>query len=221
MYLDKLTLFRTAQGNLERLISGITDNKTVATKISQAGVTLKTVDVDTVHSYHYSDTVDITENPVESGVKVNDHRIIQPRRLTLAIGVSNIVGVNDVLTSFNKSTLIAAGKLLLFNAKTNATSRAALTYKDLRDIMLTGYPFNVDTPMGKFTNMLIESIDKEQNAESISLFQGTIQLRELITYGTQTVSRISVKSGLSAINNLGQITPVNQTPAIGGSSYVF
>ena len=202
---NNLLLVRNVQGQLGRLLFGA--NK----RIKAENVT---VNFDTIHSYDYEASVRITENPVEQGIKVSDHRIIEPKVLIMEVGVSNIVGLKDVLTSPSFSALsttaLQAGKLLIFGNRFDSNSRVSATYESLLKLLYEGSVFDVETPLGTFKNMLLINIKKSQDAETISVFKGTITMQELITYQT-TSTNLTNKAGVNTAINAGLINPVKQS----------
>lgn len=212
---NNLLLVRNVQGQLGRLLFGA-NKRIVATNV--------TVNFDVIHSYDYDTSVRITENPVEQGIKVNDHRIIEPKILVMEVGVSNIVGLKDVVTNLTKgisalsTTALQAGKLLLFGNRFDSNSRVAATYSDLQKLLYEGSTFDVETPLGTFKNMMLINIKKAQDAETISVFKGTITMQELITY-TTTSETLTNKAGVNSAINAGLINTVKQSIIPSGLSW--
>lgn len=197
---NNILMLRNAQGQLERLVFGA--NKKIAG-----------VDVDVIFSYKYQTTVRITTNPVQQGVQVNDHRIIEPRKLAIQVGINNIVGVKDLLMNLDKATAMQFGKLMIFGNRFDSKSRVAATYNQLLTAQYTGDLFDVETPLGTFKNMLITAIDKDQTAESISVFQGTITMQEFIQY-TAVSTVPTLKAGVNSPLNIGYQVPSKVTSSL-------
>lgn len=199
---NNILLVRSLSGNLERLF--FTPNK----KISST-----TVDV--IFNYKYKNAVRLTENPVEQGFNVNDHRIITPNVVILMVGTSNTVTPDTIVNSgFDQATILSFGKQILFNGRADSSSRSAATYQSLLTDMNNGQPFDIETPMFTFKNMLIIDIEQEQNAENINTFQGTVTLQEMITFQTQQLSNITQKAGVVDPVNGGQKNPTPSTASV-------
>ena len=192
---DKVLLARNVQGQLESLF--FAPNKRIAVvplgqDVNGINDGKQDLNADVIFDYKYKNSVKITENPVESGVIVNDHRIIMPDMITIEVGFNNIVGIVDVLSNLDATTLIQASQLLLFGNRFDAKSRVAAKYTDLRIAMLQGDTFELVTPLGIFPDMLIYDIDAAQDSDTISVFRGTVSYRRLIKYDVQkTLSSIA------------------------------
>jgi hypothetical protein len=191
---------RNVTGYLETLV--FRPNKTIAV-VPKTGTSALAgelvdgdkVDADVIFKYGYNTSIRLTENPVEDGVIINDHRIIQPQILTIEVGFNNIVGYADVLTNLDVGTLIQAGKLLIFGNRFDAESRVSAKYTDLLQAMYNGEPFDLITPLGVFSDMLITDIESDQDGDTISAFRGTITYQKLIKYIVKKSGSLSAVAG--------------------------
>jgi hypothetical protein len=156
------------------------------------GLNSKDIDADVIFSYDHKASVRLTENPVESGVLTNDHRIIEARKLTIEIGINN---VDNSPASKNNAILRGVG-LLLFGDSPNLQSKIITTYADLLECQRNGEPFDIETPVGTYKNMLIIDIEALQDETSINVFKGSIYFQELIYYELTKSSLISQTSGV-------------------------
>jgi len=193
---DGVLIAKTGAGYLESLI--FRPNKTIAVITESAAIPPKMsgyflispgkeavkreINADVIFSYNYKTPVKITENPCENGILINDHRIIQPRVVTIDVGFNNIVGIEDVLTNLDVGTAIQAAKLYIFGNRFDAKSRVAAKYADLLIAMYSGDMFDLVTPLGTFNDMVIIDIDSTQDSDSISVFRGTITYQQIIKY---------------------------------------
>jgi hypothetical protein len=218
---DGIMMARTGAGYLEGLI--FRSNKTIAVLPVQ-NTTPKTkakeVEADVIFSYNYKTNVKLTENPVENGVVVNDHRIIMPSIVTMDVGVNNIVGLADIASNQDIGTLIQAAKIFIFGNRFDAQSRIAAKYTDLLIAQYNGDAFNLVTPLGTFKDMLIIDIDSTQDPDSISVFRGRITYRQLISFSTSTTSK-SLSSGLSPLVKNGIKTPTSLSTSLIPSGVSF
>jgi hypothetical protein len=139
------------------------------------------------------DTLDVsvewTVYPVESGVNVNDHRIIQPVRWTLTGAVSNnplkvqltdfLAGGLSNLTN-NPYVAAVAGLAAGFLAGSDET-RASTTLEFLINLMRTGDPFDVDAGDIQLQNMVISRIGRTKDITNETGLIFVAELQELIT----------------------------------------
>lgn len=184
----------------------------------------------TIANYQFDavleDTLDIsvewTTYPVESGVNVNDHRIIQPTRWTLTGAVSNnplkvqltdfLAGGLSNLTN-NPYVAAVAGLAAGFLAGSNET-RASTTLEFLITLMRTGEPFAIDAGDIQLQNMVISRIGRTKDASNETGLIFVCEMQELITLDrlqnliqpTQTQLRDGdpAKSGLAGVVQKGQ-----------------
>lgn len=206
-----ILLTRNITGNLQKLFFNI--NRTIGG-----------VNFDAIISYDYKTAVRLTENPVEDGFNVNDHRIITPNVIMIECGVSNTITPQTLMNGRpDLNTIINFGEQLVFGGRDpfgGAKSRIAATYQAIQDALLNGEPFDIETPLATFKNMLIVDVNPMQDSESINLFKGTITLQELITYQTQQLNDTTQKAGVVPSTNGGQKRPapsdiITQTQAGG------
>lgn len=61
------------------------------------------VPLDVVIQERHTSTIDITENPIETGAKVNDHAYIMPKRLTLEVCDGDATGTWQALKRLQES----------------------------------------------------------------------------------------------------------------------
>jgi hypothetical protein len=142
------------------------------------------VEVDAIMDYQGELSVTLTKNPVQKKADVSDHRIPQPKSLTIELGVSN-----DVVSSFIGNTKkIVAGYASMLGF--NLDDRRILTYKKFEQLLYEGEPFTIVTPHGEYTNMLLTRVRPHTDMETQGLFYGTLEFQELITFegdeGTNT-----------------------------------
>lgn len=192
---SNIMLARTAVGYLEGLV--FRNNKVIAVMTNQDG-SKEDVEGDVMFSWDYSIPVKITENPVENGVIVNDHRIILPQVITIDVGISNIVGIEDIAFNRDVGTVIQASKLFIFGDRADSNSRVAAKFRDLMIAEYNGEPFDLTTPNGLFTDMIIRNIESNQDGNSISTFRGRVTYQKMITYDVLTTAITDV-SGLNPL----------------------
>lgn len=228
---DKIMLARTGAGYLESLIfnnkqviavmPAKKSNKTVTSVTDKiTGTKAENVTADVTFSYNYKTSVKLTENPVDNGVIINDHRIIMPEVITIDVGINNIVGISDILKNRDVGTLIQAGKLFLFGNRADAKSRVAATFNKLKIAQYNGDVFELWTPLGKFKDMLITDIESLQDENSISVFRGRITYKTVIKFDVAQ-GKITNMSGINALAQNGIKAPETIQPSLVPSGVKF
>lgn len=141
-------------------------------------------------------SVEWTTYPVETGVNINDHRIIQPVKWTLTGAISNnplkvqltdfLAGGLSNLTN-NPYVATAAGLAAGFLAGSDET-RASTTLEFLINLMVAGDPFDIDAGDIQLKNMVISRIGRTKNPENEQGLVFVAELQELITLDRIPVS---------------------------------
>lgn len=144
-------------------------------------------------------SVRITEYPIESGLNVNDHRIINPMKyyITGAIGtkplkplisadfqledLTNIaIGAATNILRRNPYVALAAGLTMGFLGGSEE-SRASATLEYLISLMRSGLPFDVDAVDIQLKNMVITSIKRTKDPANETGLIVILEIQELIT----------------------------------------
>ncbi|MRT14845.1 hypothetical protein GJV07_21450 [Enterobacteriaceae bacterium RIT711] len=160
-----------------------------------------------VVSEKHSDTLEITEHPVEKPTTdsasgfIADHAYKRPSEVTMECGFA---GGGSLLDFVNTS---AIGLGLGLSPKE--------TYQQLLDLQSSRIPFDVVTGKRTYINMLIRTIDVTTDKTSENVLNCTLTLREVILSETQTTTAASkndMSEGVSTsgVQNSGTKSP---TPA--------
>jgi hypothetical protein len=160
-----------------------------------------------VVSEKHSDTLEITEHPVEKPTTdsasgfIADHAYKRPSEVTMECGFA---GGGSLLDFVNTS---AIGLGLGLSPKE--------TYQQLLDIQSSRIPFDVVTGKRTYINMLIRAIEVTTDKTSENVLNCTLTLREVILSETQTTTAASkndMSEGVSTsgVQNSGTKSP---TPA--------
>ncbi|MCW6550324.1 hypothetical protein NFB56_15905 [Yersinia ruckeri] len=181
-------------------------------------------------------SVEWTTYPVESGVSVNDHRIIQPIKWSLTGAISNnplqtqitdfLGGALSNLTN-NPYVATVLGLSAGFLAGSNET-RASSTLLFLIDLMVAGDPFDVDAGDIQLKNMVISRIGRvkdpsnEQGLIFVADLQELITIDRLATLGQPRQSQLRdgdvAKSGLAGVVQKGQQLTKDATTAVSNAA---
>lgn len=127
---------------------------------------------------HESD-LEVTDNPVETGVVVSDHAYMKPLKVTLLAGVSDIV-LDDAVTS---------------DPFASDSGRSKRAFELLCDLQKKAEPFDVQTGLKLYTNMICTSIRTSQDKETAGVLVFNAELREVLIVNTQAVKYPPRKAG--------------------------
>lgn len=181
-------------------------------------------------------SVEWTSYPVETGVNVNDHRIIQPVKWTLTGAVSNNplqVQITDFLTgglsnlTNNPYVATVAGLAAGFLSGSDET-RSSTTLEFLINLMVAGEPFDIDAGDIQLQNMVIGRIGRTKNPENEQGLIFVADLQELITLDripqsgqpSQTMLRDGdpAKSGISSLIRKGRVLAKEASDAVNNAA---
>lgn len=134
-------------------------------------------------------TVEVTTYPIESGVRVSDHRILQPFKWSMVGAISNNplkVQLTDflggALSNLTNNPLVAsiAGLSAGFLAGSDET-RASTTLQFLILLMQSGDPFDIDAGDITLRNMVITRLSRTKDPSNENGLIFVADLQELIT----------------------------------------
>lgn len=162
---------------------------------------------DVVISEKHSDSLEITEHPVEIGAAVNDHAYKRASDVTMECGFA---GGGSLLDVFDTS---AYGVSTPFNSMSPKD-----VYKTLLETQERRELIDVVTGKRTYSNMLIRAIEVTTDRTSENVLMCTITLREVILSSTTPVTVADKKNmqmgvNTSAVQNSGvkATKPVNQS----------
>ncbi|MBF0032742.1 hypothetical protein HAX39_09095 [Citrobacter freundii] len=159
---------------------------------------------DVVISEKHSDTLEITEHPVEKPTSagtgsVSDHAFRRPSEVVMEVG-------------------FAGGGTLLDFADTSELGLSiglspSETYEKILDIQRSRVPFSVVTGKRVYKNMLIRAIEVTTDKSSENVLMAVLTLREVIITQTQKIKvadKTDMSQGVStsAVVDRGQVTTV-------------
>lgn len=151
-----------------------------------------------VISERHSDTLEITEHPVEVGAAISDHAYRRPYEVVMQVGFAGGGSLLDLLdtTSFGVSAGLSPKEV----------------YQNLLDLQNSRVPFDVVTGKRIYTNMLIRAIEVTTDRTSENVLSAVLTLREVIITSTttkQVAAKADMKLGAntSAVQDTGVKTP--------------
>ena len=158
-----------------------------------------------VISEKHSDTLEITEHPVEVGAAISDHAYRRPSEVVMQVGFAGGGSLLDLLdtTSFGLSAGLSPREV----------------YQNLLDLQNSRVPFDVVTGKRLYSNMLIRAIEVTTERSTENVLSAVLTLREVIITST-TTSQVAAKADMkegantSAVQNSGVKTPVQKNESI-------
>jgi len=129
---------------------------------------------DVVISEKHSDTLEITEHPVEDKAPVADHAFRRPSEVVMEVGFAGGGSLLDLLDTS------AIGLSLGLSPKE--------TYQELIDLQRSRVPFSVTTGKRLYSNMLIRVLDVTTDKTTENVLSATLTLREVLITQTKSVN---------------------------------
>lgn len=170
---------------------------------------------DVVVSEKHSDTLEITEHPVErptsSGTgSVSDHAYRRPSEVTMEVGFAG----GGSLLDFADTTTLGI----------NLGLSPSETYAQIIDIQRSRVPFDVVTGKRLYSNMLIRAIEVTTDRTTENVLSAVLTLREVIITQTQTITvadKTDMKEGVntSSVINTGSKAPKAQNESLLSSGW--
>lgn len=133
---------------------------------------------DAVFEETHESELEVTDNPVETGVVVSDHAYMKPLRFTLSAGVSDTplrVPADDPFQS--------------------DAGRSKRAYEVLTELQARAEPFDVQTGLKLYKNMVCCSVRTSQDKDTSGALVFTAEIREVIIVYTQVVKYPPRKAG--------------------------
>jgi hypothetical protein len=134
----------------------------------------------------------ITDHPVEEGANITDHAFVEPKAVSIEIGMS------DVCASFIDGQF------------TQRFSRSVSAYDTLEKMQADRIPISIHSKLATYHNMLIENITAPDDYLTRHGLRATIFFREIIVVSTDTVTlpnRTSTAPQKTGNTNRGAVQP--------------
>ena len=141
---------------------------------------------DAIVNLNHETTLNITQQPVETGAAVSDHAFLNPSKLSLTIGMSD--AVIDV-----RPGQFGTGP-----------GRSANAYQMLLQLQASRIPFQVVTRLAVYNNMLIASIQAPDDKSTATGLKATVSLQEIFVAVVRTV-QISAQPQVTESTNKGDV----------------
>lgn len=143
----------------------------------------------------HSDTVEITDHPIEQGAAITDHAFKRPAELTLKISWSNSPNNGGLLGGIRG--LFSTGSILVSNILGNNVNQVKEIYQKLLKAQADREPLEVFTGKRTYTDMLIRSLDVVTDQRTENVLMITVSFKQIIRVTTTTLT-------------IEQVPPANQ-----------
>lgn len=150
---------------------------------------------DAILKTDHTSRLTITEHPVQTGAALTDHSFLQPKQLSMEIGMSNVA------TSF------VPGQF------TGGYSRSVTAYQVLAQLQALRVPIQVHTRLGLYQNMLIEVLSAPDDYMTLNGLRCTVTFREILVAQVKTV-KISARPKVTDSSNRGSPEPAQPNQSI-------
>lgn len=162
----------------------------------------------------HTSRIKATQYPVQSGVVMTDHAIIEPSELTIEIMMSDchtksFVSNNPVLDAMyqNLQSLALYSNYVQMETDMSAgEGRSARAWMTLKAMQISRVPIQVVTRLQTYNNMLIEELSAPDDVKTLNALKATVRLREIIV---ANVAETKVSARAAAAKQ----TKSGQTPA--------
>lgn len=157
---------------------------------------------DITKSESHSARLVVTKNPVETGASIADHAYMDPLTLTIEAEVSD-----TWLHARDESGVLRADPvwgsqlgpdaLALFGS-TGQTNRSATAWLVLNNLMQSAEPFDVQTGLKLYTDMMLTELSADQDKSSAGKLAFRATLEQVIRVSTKTITYPPRKAGKTA-----------------------
>lgn len=137
----------------------------------------------------------ITDQPVQTGAALTDHAYLEPRELSMDIGMSNVA------------------KSFVDGQFTGGYSRSVTAYEVLKQLQALRVPVQVHTRLGLYENMLVEVLSAPDDYTTLYGLQCTVTFREIMVAQVKTV-KVSARPLVTGSANGGQPQPVQANQSL-------
>ena len=137
----------------------------------------------------------ITDQPVQTGAALTDHAFLQPRELSMDIGMSNVA------------------KSFVPGQFSGGYSRSVNAFKVLKELQQLRVPIQVHTRLGLYENMLIEVLSAPDDYTTLEGLRCTVTFREILVAQVKTV-KISARPQVTDNSKRGSPEPVTPNQSI-------
>lgn len=159
-----------------------------------------------------SDTMQVTEHPVEKGASITDHSYMRPSEVVLHCGWSNS----------SAQALLGASSALVNGGGPSRSDYISGIYTQLQALQQSRERFTITTSKRLYTDMLITGMQVTTDHRTNDSLMVSITCRQVIIVSTRATSMPPVGSQANPANTAemvsrGVVSPIPVTPSPGGA----
>jgi hypothetical protein len=140
------------------------------------------LEFDLVESEEHESTTEVTDDPIDTGAVVSDHAFDNPDTLNLQLVVSDYSMRDRGLFPTNDPFASLA-------------SRSATAWAILKALKASKEPFDVQTGLELYSNMVITRLSARQDKDSVGWLDVSVSLRQVVITTTEDVRYPPRKAG--------------------------
>jgi hypothetical protein len=169
-----------------------------------------------------SDTVSVTDHPVEAGAQISDHAFVKPAELVLRCGWSNSHGLLGIVALFSGGGAPSNGGPTVPGLSTS--DYVSGVYSQLLELQQSLLPFTVQSSIRRYTNMMFSALHLTRDQKTSRALMVTASLRQVIIVQTQSTTLAPIanqalpQSTGETTNSGPQALQSNVSPNPGGSA---
>jgi hypothetical protein len=161
-----------------------------------------------------TDTLQVTEHPVQAGAQITDHAFFRPAELVMRCGWSNAQNALTGITVANST--FSGGSVSL-------SDYVSAIYSRLIALQQSCLPFTVQSTIRQYTNMLLTSIALTRDQKTSQALMLSATMKQIIVVNTSTATlpaaNMAMPASTQATTNVGpQSLTSGQTPNPGGAN---
>ena len=158
------------------------------------------------------DTLELTDQPVQTGASITDHSFVRPAQLVMECGWSN---ASDEALLAAVTSVLTSGSLLV-------SDYVSGIYSQLIQLQHSRQPFAVSTTIRLYPSMMLTSLALTRDAKTSQALMVRATMREVFFASTSSTtlppqSAQANPEGSAETQNVGSTAPVSSSPNPGGS----
>lgn len=150
---------------------------------------------DAVFRLMHRRSVHKTQHPVLTGANISDHFFVEPARLVLEIGMS------DVMSSYKSDMWVGA------------STKSISAWQILKGLALNGTLVTVTTRLDTYINMQVLDIGSPDDNKTLHGLRATITLEELLSASVSSVSTSSSRSQTTSDSSNSVVSGTGVNPS--------
>ncbi|WP_289050622.1 phage baseplate protein [uncultured Acidaminococcus sp.] len=160
-----------------------------------------------------------TQYPVQTGVTMTDHAIVEPAELSIEVMMtdaetSNFFSMAPMINVLYSITKIAQEYSVFKNlcsqipSQLQGDGRSAAAWTTLRAMQVARTPITVETRLQTYDNMIIEELSAPDDVKTLNAFRCTVRLREIF-FATVAETQVSKRAAALKKGSSSGQQPVN------------